>query len=144
MAGRRHETARAAPRGTRPTRGTPRWLPSYRMPRRSWNPVRKRPLRSGDLGKLLESSVGIAETLERHAHFVEQGRPEIRQRRTRRESQMTSTPYLTASACEQKGEIVVIVKIAVADARPVNDHRVIQQRAVAVGRRPHFLEELRK
>ena len=47
-----------------------------------------------------------------------------------------------AAAGKQNRQIVVIVAVAIADAAAVNDHGVIKERAIAIGRGFHLLQEV--
>src|SRR6185312_3138524 len=48
------------------------------------------------------------------------------------------------SASEQYGKVIVIMAVAVADAASVNDHRMVEQGAVAVASRFQFTKEIRE
>ena len=82
----------------------------------------------------------------RHAQLVEQRQVQIRQRRAFGGiAEVTSALQLAgAAAGQQDRQVVRIVRVAVAHAGAVDQRDVIEQRAVAVGRRLQLLEVSRR
>src|SRR5687767_15795271 len=48
----------------------------------------------------------------------------------------------TRAACQQNWKVIVIVRVAVRNAAAVNDHRIVEQRAVAFLDRLQLIEEV--
>ena len=78
----------------------------------------------------------VAEAVLMDAQFVEQRQHQVRHGRVRRKRQVAAAFQLAGSAARHHdGQRIVIVLIAVAHAAAVEDGRMIQQIAVAIGRR---------
>ena len=77
--------------------------------------------------------------------MFEQGDVEVGERRARRRLDVTSALELpVAAADEQDRQVQRDVAVALAHAGAVEDGDVIEQRAVAVGRLLHLLDEVRE
>ena len=93
------------------------------------------------LGQFVESSRAVAESLDRDTEPVEQRHVQVRQRRVVRVYEVTAArDRARASAQHQRWQRAVAVAIAVAQSRPIEHDHVIEQRSVAIGRRPQLLE----
>src|SRR5437667_6645678 len=80
-----------------------------------------------------------------HPHAIEQREVEICQRRAILVPDVTATPHSGRSATrDQNWKVLMVVNTGVAQPASVQVHRVIEQRAVAVGSGFQFLEKLRK
>src|SRR5437773_12086955 len=80
-----------------------------------------------------------------HPHAIEQREVEIRQRRAIRVPDVTATPHSGRSATrDQNWKVLMVVNTGVAQPASVQVHRVIKQRAVAVGSGFQFLEKICK
>src|SRR6266516_243133 len=78
-------------------------------------------------------------------HAVEQREVEVCQRSAILVPDVTATPHAGRSATsDQNWKVLVVVNTGVAQPASVQVHRVIEQRAVAVGSGFQFLEKLRK
>src|SRR5579872_6273852 len=75
---------------------------------------------SAEFGQLFDPAIGIAQLLERNAHLVQNGRTHIAQRGRRIEYNVTATLDLaTAAAQHQNRQVIMVVDVAVTDARAV-------------------------
>jgi hypothetical protein len=81
----------------------------------------------------------VADRLLRYAHAVSRSR-EVRQRRAA--GYTLCRPEAAAVPGNQDRQVFVRVRVAVGDGAAVDDHHVIQQRAVAVGRVLQLAQEL--
>jgi hypothetical protein len=101
---------------------------------------RTRP-KSGQLGQLPELSITIAQLLSRNPQLVQQRQLQVGQWRMFRIDDMP--PALEppgASAQKQGWQRTVRVPVAVADARPIQKDRMIEQRPVAILRIAQFFQ----
>src|SRR5216684_4430018 len=84
-------------------------------------------------GKQLELALTVTEMVHRNAQHVQHTEVQIRHWRAGWIPEMAPPFELTRTAAQQKSrEILVRMKIAVADARSIDDHAVVQQGAIAV------------
>src|SRR5437867_8808540 len=134
---------------SRTSLAAPAWAAAIRAARQNPNTCLKRMLtqlrdrpnaRRGALQ--LDPSRALAEVVGWHAGLVQHRDHEIRQRRARLHFHV-AVPLepARAAADQQDRQVVVRVLVPVAHAAAVEERRVIQEVAVAVGRRPEPLEE---
>src|SRR5262245_36616532 len=84
--------------------------------------------------QILQCPGAVAERLLLHAHFGEHGDEQVGHRRVVLVLQMPSALHLSSRAANHKvGQREVIVGVAVAHVAAVEEQRVIEQGAVAVG-----------
>ena len=80
-----------------------------------------------------------------HPHAIEQREVEICQRRAILVPDVTATPHSGRSATrDQNWKVLMVVNTGVAQPASVQVHRVIEQRAVAVGSGFQFLQKVRE
>src|SRR5688500_197302 len=85
----------------------------------------------------------VADLVHRRAHLVEYGEQQVRHRRVRCVADVAVTLQPSRRAADEHDrQRVVVVLVAVAQAAAVQHHRVVEQVAVAVGRRLQPLEEV--
>ena len=83
--------------------------------------------------------------VQMHAHLVEQRQVEIRQRRRILESDVPAALEARASpAGHHDRQVRVIVDVGIAHAAAQQIERVVEQRAVAIGRRLQLLDQIRE
>src|SRR5262249_24603381 len=114
--------------------------PSIRIMVSTWARVRKsRAPRMNDGRLHVDSSRTVAEFVGWDAGLVEQRDHQIRERRL--QLGMTITLELSrGSADEQNRQVLMGVLVAVAHPASIQEHRVIEQASVTVGRRSQALE----
>src|SRR5664279_1494631 len=79
-------------------------------------------------GELIDLAGGVAELLGRDTGFIEHGEQQVVHRRLRRVPDMPAALYLTRCASDQnQREIVMGVRIAIADAAAIENHGVVKQ-----------------
>ena len=93
-----------------------------------------------------QMACAVADLLRRRdSNLVQHGQEEVRHRGLvgDREREVTTALERTAGAArDQARQVHVVVDVAVAQAAAVENHRVIEQRAVAVVRVAHSLQEV--
>src|SRR5260370_201265 len=89
------------------------------------------------------TAVAVADALDRHSDLLEHCHEQVRYRCVFWDNHMTSTSDLTASR-QHEWQIVVQMYVAVADACTVQNEGVVEERTVAIGRRPKLIEEVRE
>src|SRR4029453_9627537 len=85
----------------------------------------------------------VAESVERKVEVVGGAQPDVTPRRSLGSSNVSMT-FAQATADEYQRQSVWSVNVSVTHTAAVSDHRVVEQRAVAVGRRTQLFDELRK
>src|SRR5581483_9588566 len=82
--------------------------------------------------QVLQAAGAVAEAVDADAHALEHGQVQVGDGRIARIADMTVRAERSASlACEENGEVVVVVAVAVEVARAVENHAVVEQRALA-------------
>src|SRR5579884_1381510 len=97
----------------------------------------------GRLEQLLQTACAVADGLGMNAHTVEQGEEQVRHRGSVRVVQMTPRfDRARALAGQQDRQVVMVVAVAIADARAVDDHRIIEQRTLALADGLHLFQQV--
>src|SRR5579883_214013 len=92
------------------------------------NPKRKR----GLLKQFIHLPPAVAKRVETHAHFVEQCKVQVGQRRRFREVNVPAALHLARGPAGDKDrQIVVVVPVGVAHAAAIQEERMVQKRTVA-------------
>ena len=85
----------------------------------------------------------VADPVAVNAQAVEQGQEQVGHRRAVRVPQVAPTAQRAVStAGHQRRQVVVGVRVGIAQAAAVDDHRVVEQRSVLVLRVPQLAEEV--
>src|SRR6185437_1002905 len=89
--------------------------------------------RAGIGSDLLDLAGAVAHLAHRHAGAIEQGQPEVRNRRVLGIDEMLSALQLPAPAAEHRNrQRILVMSVAVAHVAAVHDDRVVEDRPVAV------------
>ena len=91
------------------------------------------------------AAAAVADLVDRHAELVEQRHVQVRERRFRGEAQVAAALQRARPAAEhQDRQIGRCVRVAVGHPVAIQQHHVIEQRAVAVGRRRELFHVVRE
>src|SRR5262245_47926131 len=93
--------------------------------------------------EFIDRSVALTEALDPAAVLVRDRHPQIAHRRSWRELHMTMTLADAAADADYRQRIAG-VRVRVAHPAAVDDQRVVEQRAVAIGRGLQFVDKLRE
>ena len=95
------------------------------------------------LDQFLEFAGAVAELDVADVHAIQHGDPEVVQRGFLAVLNAATLANRTATAAsEENGQVVVVVAVTVAVTRTVDDHRVVEERAVAFLDRLQAVEEV--
>src|SRR5438105_1155271 len=93
----------------------------------------------------LNSSRAVAEMIRRHSGFLDHPDEQIRKRRRQRSLHVpVALKPPRGSPGNHSRKYIVTVNISVAHAAAVQNHRMIEQIAIAIRRGPQLFEELRE
>src|SRR4029450_6089220 len=84
-------------------------------------------------------ALAVPELLDRNAHLVRDREQQVR-RRISLEGEVTAAGHEVLSSDEHERQVRVIVRVALAQPRTVQQQGVVEQRAVAIRRVPQLLE----
>src|SRR6266581_189419 len=95
------------------------------------------------VGQIIELARAVAKIIDGDTGLIQQIHQKIIQRRVLRIPEVAPALDPACGAADQNGrQIVVCMRIGVAEAAAVDDHRMVEEAAVAVGRRFHFLHQV--
>src|SRR5262245_32204968 len=98
-----------------------------------------------DIGQAIDLAGAVPERLGTHAQLLQQREVQIRERGTLRIANVAGAPDPRGFATNHRDrQIVVEVRVAIADPRPVEEQRVIEHRGVAFTHRRQFFHKIRK
>src|SRR2546423_14578690 len=91
----------------------------------------------------MELAGAVAKIPDRHASLVEYAHEQVVHRRILRIPEVTATLDLaTATAYQNDGQVVMGMRIRVAETAAVDDHGMIEQVSVAIGSRFQLLQQV--
>src|SRR3954468_9882783 len=90
-----------------------------------------------------QTAVAVAELLHRHSHLLEDGRVQVGERRALRMTDVAAALEAGGLAADQRDrQVVVEVRVAVADPGAVEEQRVVQHHPVAFRDGRELLHEI--
>ena len=91
----------------------------------------------------MQGSCTVAHALHRNAHLVQKRHMEVHERRIWRQPDVPPTLDRPRTPAQDKDrEVGVRMSIAVADPAAIQDHRLIEERAIAVGGRTQSVKQM--